>query len=79
MDFGSLDSEFNSEGFDANLDGNLKGNKEGYDFNEAFDVSGMGFFETGKDSYDEKTENDADGDADIGGQKFATFGFGESW
>jgi len=79
MDFGSLDDEFNNDGFDAKLDGKFKGGEGGYDFNQAFNVQGMGFFETGKDSYDEKADNDDDGNNDIGGQKFVGFGFGDSW
>jgi len=75
MDFGHLDTEFDSKGFDAKLDGNVKGTDEGYDLDQAFDVKSLGFFETAKDDKNDKEG----GSGGIDDSKFASFGFGGTW
>ena len=77
MNFDYLDNEFDGTGFDDKLDGNYQGQK-GYNFNSAFNVSGLGFFNTGDKLYNQGS-NDDDDDGDIGGSKFIDFGFGSSW
>ena len=79
MNFDYLDTEFDSDGFDDKLDGKFQGKgSKGYNFNSAFNVQGLGFFNTGDKLYDQLDDDD-DENGDIGGSKFLDFGFGSSW
>ena len=72
MNFDYLDTEFSSKGFDDGLDGK-KTNEKGYNFNQAFNVQGMGFFAGKKD----QDESPIKKDSLFGGSGNIDFGF--SW